>query len=51
MQNCRRKTPDKIVYTDRWTDRQTDGPTAMAIPVYPPPICHAGIIKAWQTTN
>ena len=31
MQNCRRKAPDKIVYTDR----QTEGQTAMAIPVYP----------------
>ena len=34
MQNCRRKAPDKIVSTEGWTD----GQTAMAIPVYPPPL-------------
>ena len=31
MQHCRRKALDKIVSTDRQT--------AMAIPVYPPPLC------------
>ena len=35
MLNCRRKALDKIVSTDRQTDRLTDGWTAMAIPVYP----------------
>ena len=26
-QNCRRKAPDKIVSTDRWTDTETDNET------------------------
>ena len=43
MQNCRRKAPDKTVSMDRKTDSQTDGGIAMAIPVYPPPLCCEGV--------
>ena len=46
MQNCKRKAADKIVSTDR----RTDGQTAMAIPVYPPPLRCWGYKKIKDTS-
>ena len=38
MQNCKRKAPEK-----NCVHGQTDERTAMAIPVYPLPLCCGGI--------
>ena len=48
MQNCRRKSSDKIVSpcTDRWMD----GRTAMAIPVCPP-LLRYGVYKDLSKLN